>query len=269
MPCYWSLGARRRPSGQHTRRIAELQEGPARGAFLPSSVRYFRSGAPMHLWPDVDTNGDRRAPRGGMAARPDDLRPGDTFDDHGEARVAQVERAAGEQMGGADRREVHADRADGEPLDGTMHNVHGDGVGIGGERFAARLAHQSSYWRRAVGPPGAVAAGAGGVYCGTPGEFFEFGSAAGAVGHAERADGLVCRISDPAGAAGAPAGAGRGLAPRHARMAPSLAAPGSDRDRQSDSGRREIRHATLIKPSVSVRKGRLSDGILWPVLAGA
>ena len=48
---------------------------------------------------------------------------------------------------------------------------------------------------------------------------------------------LVCRTSDPAGAAGA--GEGRGLAPRPARAARSHAAPGSDRHRQSGSGRRE------------------------------
>jgi hypothetical protein len=50
----------------------------------------------------------------GLAARPDALRPCDPLDDHGQARVAQVERAAGQQMGGADRREMHADRADGK-----------------------------------------------------------------------------------------------------------------------------------------------------------
>ena len=86
---------------------------------------------------------------GGLAARPDAFGPRDPFDHHGEARVAQVEREAGEQMGGADRGEMHADRADGEALIGAADHVHGDGVGIGGERFAAEARHQVSKLRQA------------------------------------------------------------------------------------------------------------------------
>ena len=97
---------------------------------------------------------------------------------------------AGEQVGGTDRGEVHADRADGKALVGAAHHIHGDGVGIGGERFAAQAVAPGLELPpgRAIGPPGAVAASAGGVDCGAPGEFFEFGGAAGAVGHAERAE---------------------------------------------------------------------------------
>jgi hypothetical protein len=54
--------------------------------------------------------------------------------------VTQVERQPGQQVGGTDRREVHADRTDGEARIGTAHHVHGDGVGIGGERFATERA---------------------------------------------------------------------------------------------------------------------------------
>ena len=128
--------------------------------------------------------------RGGLAARADALRAGDAFDHHGEARVAQVERQAGEQVGGADRREMHADRADGEALIGAADHVHGDGVGIGGERFAAEAAAPGLELPPggAVGAAGAVAAGAGGVDRGAAGELLEFGGAAGAVGHGERAE---------------------------------------------------------------------------------
>ena len=127
---------------------------------------------------------------GGLAARPDALRPGDALDHHGEARVAQVERAAGEQMGGADRREMHADRADGEALIGAADDVHGDGVGIGGERFAAEAVAPGLVLPpgRAVGAAGAVAAGAGGVDRGAAGQLLELGGAGGAVGHGERAE---------------------------------------------------------------------------------
>ena len=63
--------------------------------------------------------------------------------------MAQVERAPGEQVRGADRGEMDADRADGEALIGAAHHVHGDGVGIGGERFAAERWHQASNCRQA------------------------------------------------------------------------------------------------------------------------
>jgi hypothetical protein len=50
-------------------------------------------------------------------------------------------RAAGKQVRGADGGECDADRADGETLVGEADNVHGDGVGIGDERFARRAAY--------------------------------------------------------------------------------------------------------------------------------
>jgi len=34
--------------------MTEMQEGAPRGAFLPSSLMYLYSGAPMHLCPGVD-----------------------------------------------------------------------------------------------------------------------------------------------------------------------------------------------------------------------
>ena len=53
--------------------------------------------------------------------------------------MAQVDGAAGQQMRGADRRQRHPDRAHRAVLVGEADHVHGDGVGIGGERFAAEV----------------------------------------------------------------------------------------------------------------------------------
>ena len=109
--------------------------------------------------------------------------------------MTQVERQPGEQMGGADRGEMHADRADGEATVaragiGAADHVHGDGVGIGGERFAAERAAPGLELPPggAVGAAGAVAAGAGGVDRGPAGQFFQLGRAGGAVGHGERTE---------------------------------------------------------------------------------
>ena len=104
--------------------------------------------------------------------------------------MAQVDRAAGEQMGGADGGEMHADRADGQALIGAADDVHGDGVGIGGERLAAERGAPGleAAPGGAVGAPGAVAAGAGGVDRGAAGQLVEFGGAGSAVGHGERAE---------------------------------------------------------------------------------
>ena len=104
--------------------------------------------------------------------------------------MAQVERQPGEQVRGADRREMHPDRADGEALIGAADHVHGDGVGIGGERFAAERAAPGVELPPggAVGAAGAVAAGAGGVDRGAAGQLLDLGGAGGAVGHGERAE---------------------------------------------------------------------------------
>jgi hypothetical protein len=79
--------------------------------------------------------------------------------------VAKIDCAAGEQMRGADRGERDADRADGEARIGQADHVHGDGVGIGGERLAAQGMAPGfiSLPSGAIGPPRALAAGAGGV----------------------------------------------------------------------------------------------------------
>jgi hypothetical protein len=71
--------------------------------------------------------------RGGLAAGTHALGAGDALDDHGEAVVVQIQRNPGKQMGGADGGERHADGADGELVIGAAHDVHGDGVGVGGE----------------------------------------------------------------------------------------------------------------------------------------
>jgi hypothetical protein len=109
---------------------------------------------------------------------------------NGEAGVAQIERQPGEQVRGADRREMHPDRADGEALIGAADHVHGDGVGIGGERFAAERAAPGVELPPggAVGAAGTVAAGAGGVDRGAAGQFLDLGGTGGAVGHGERAE---------------------------------------------------------------------------------
>ena len=136
--------------------------------------------------------------------------------------MAQVERQPGEQVRGADRREMHPDRADGEALIGAADHVHGDGVGIGGERFAAERAAPGVELPPggAVGAAGAVTAGAGGVDRGAAGQFLDLGGAGGAVGHGERAEqgglqGQGGAIGGPrlGGASGrrVPMGEGRGL----------------------------------------------------------
>ena len=142
----------------------------------------------------------------GLAARPDAFRAGDALEDHGEAGMAEVDRAAGEQMRGADRGECDTDRADGKTLIGEADHVHGDGVGVGGERLARQCDAPGGVVLpgRAVGPPCAFAAGAGGVDRGAARELLELGSAGGAVGDRER--------TEQAAGSGA-AGEGRGRRP--------------------------------------------------------
>ena len=165
--------------------------------------------------------------------------------------MAQVERAAGEQMGGADRREVHADRADGEALVGAADHVHGDGVGIGGERFAAQAGAPGLELPpgRAVGAPRAVAAGAGGVDRGAAGEFFQLGGAGGAVGHGERAEQAGLQGQRSGGRRGRGPGRGGGLAPAAASGGAVSGPPGSDRPawrvRSSESAMAQVRTPVL------------------------
>jgi hypothetical protein len=126
-----------------------------------------------------------------LAARTDALRAGTALDNHGEARMALVERAAGEQMRGADRGQRHADRADRKAPVGQSDHVHRDGVRIGPARFASEALAPGFVVTpsRAVGPPCAVATGPCGVDGGAPpGEFFELGRAGSAVGDGQRAE---------------------------------------------------------------------------------
>ena len=173
------------------------------------------------------TGGEQQAQHAGhrrrrLAARADACRAGDALDHHGEARVAQVEREAGEQMRGLDRGEVDADRADGESLVGAAHHVHGDGVGIGGERLAAEVAAPGRVLAPggAVGAAGAVALGAGGVERGPARQFLDLRGAAGAVGHAERAEQAGFQGQRPGRGAplarrrGSAGGGGEGARPR-------------------------------------------------------
>jgi hypothetical protein len=66
--------------------------------------------------------------------------------------------------------------------------VHGDGVRIGGERFAAQGTAPGLVLPPggAVGPPRAVAAGAGGIERGAAGKLGEFGGAGSPVRQGER-----------------------------------------------------------------------------------
>jgi hypothetical protein len=68
---------------------------------------------------------------------------------HGEALVAQIERHAGQQMGGADRREIDPDGGDGAAGMGRAHYVHGDDIGIGRQRPRPKPRHQASKPRQA------------------------------------------------------------------------------------------------------------------------
>ena len=209
--------------------------------------------------------------RRGLAARPDARRPGDALDHHGEPRVAQVEREAGEQVRGLDGGEVHADRADGESLVGAAHHVHGDGVGIGGERFAAEPGAPGGVVPPggAVGAAGAVALGAGGVDRGAAREFFDLGGAGGAVGHDERAEqaGLQGERPGRGGRRSAAGGIGRrgrggGSAPPPGRA--GLRSPARlrrPRHRWSGQGRANRACRGRVDQLYSVRKGPLSDGI--------
>ena len=125
----------------------------------------------------------------------------------------------------------------------------------------------------AVGAAGAVAAGAGGVDRGAAGQLLELGGAAGAVGHAERAEQAWSAGSGRSGGAAAVARAGArggGLAPRPARAARSQAAPGSDRDRQSGSGRRESVMARVYTTSVLRPQSRIiGRNLFCPGLTGS
>ncbi len=137
--------------------------------------------------------------------------------------MAEVNRAAGEQVRGADRGQRHADRADGETLIGQADDVHGDGVGIGAERFAGERRAPGGVLAPGgpVGAARAVAAGARGVHRGTAGQLVEFGGAGGAVGDGEGAQqrGLqderaVVRRAVGEPGAGGRSGGRRGLRPR-------------------------------------------------------
>jgi hypothetical protein len=173
--------------------------------------------------------------------------------------VAQVERQSGQQMRGADRREMHPDRADGEALIGAAHHVHGDGVGIGGERLAAERAAPGVELPpgSAVGAAGAVAAGAGG-----------------AVGHGERTEqgglqGQGGAIGGrPVGGTGSRRGAeggGEGDRPWCSHVQRQGLRP---RWRPRAHGRRvklgRLGHGGSLEHLFSVRKAGLSDGTSFP-----
>jgi hypothetical protein len=181
----------------------------------------------------------------------------------------QIERQPGEQMRGFDRREMDADRADGKPLVGAAHHIHGDGVGIGGQRFPAECAAPTLKTApgRAIGPAGAVALGAGGIERGAAREVFQFRGAAGAVRHAKRAEqtGLQDQRSGRKrilGDAGRwrlrRGGRGEGVWPRGARDRRGGLRP---RCAPQSGQTRSNRMAGSLRANNSVRKGGLADTI--------
>ena len=111
--------------------------------------------------------------RGGLAPGPQAVAAGDPLHHHRQARLAQIERDAGQQMRGADRRQVHPHGTDRATVIGAADQVHRDGLGIAGQRLPPQgvaPAHEALPGR-AVGPPGALAAGAGSVVGDAGGQF--------------------------------------------------------------------------------------------------
>ena len=160
--------AQRRPE-------AEQQHGAIAGAERRARGRAGRQQQAQH----VRHGGRCLLDRAGAAPA------GDALDHHGEPGVAQVERDAGEQVGGADGGEVDAQRADRDLLVGAAGRVHGNQLGVAGERLAAEAAAPGRVAApgRAVDPAGAGSAGAGGVEGGAGGERLQLGGASGAAGH--------------------------------------------------------------------------------------
>ena len=200
--------------------------------------------------------------RGGLAARADALRAGDALEDHGEAWMAQVDRAAGKQVRGADRGQRHADRADGEALVGEADDIHGDGVGIGGERFARQRCAPGRVLLPggAVGAAGPVAAGPCRVDRGAAGEVREVGGAGSAVGDGEGAEqgGLEGERAVGRGIRrGGQGGSDPALAPP-GDAPPALLKPA--RGSRSGSGRSKSATSGRLEHMFSVRKVLLSDG---------
>ena len=180
--------------------------------------------------------------------------------------MAQIDGAAGEQMRGADRRERDADRADREAGIGQADDMHGDGVGIGGERLAAQGAAPGLVLPPggAVGPPCAVAAGAGGVERGAAGEFGEFGGAGGTVRQGERAEQVGLQGQRSIRRRGPGRRRAGDLRFERSARAQSLARLAPDHRSMAGSSGSE----SVITPSLehlfSVRKAHLSDGTLLP-----
>ena len=212
---------------------------------------------------------------GGLTARPDALGADDALHHHGEPRVAQVKRAAGEQMGSADRGEVDADRAHREAGIGAAHHVHRDGVGIGGERLAAEAVAPGLVLAPggSVGAAGTVAAGAGSVDSGAARQLLQLGAApSGTVSGPnklalqDQGAGLAWRASSAATGAGGSsarsAGQGRGPAldtpPSERDVSQALLR--SDRERQPSLGSpnrlsriRVPDHPSIVSPFKAVR----------------
>lgn len=88
-----------------------------------------------------------------------------TLDDQGEARVAQVEWEAGQQMCCADSRKVDARRADGDAVVGPLGHIHGQQVRVTAKRLAAEEAAPCGIALpgRGIYAPDAVAARLGGI----------------------------------------------------------------------------------------------------------
>ena len=141
---------------------AQQQQGPVAGAERRLRPRPGRQHLPQHVGPGG----------GGLLGRAGALGAGDALEQHDQAGVAEVEGDAGEAVGGLDGGERHPQAGEAEAAVGGVDGVHGDGLGVAGERRPAEAGAPGLVGAPggAVGAAGAVAAGPGRIDRGAGGE---------------------------------------------------------------------------------------------------
>ena len=151
---------------------AEQQQGAVTGA-----ERGGGGGAGGEHQPEDVGSGGRS-----LLARTGAFVAGDALENHDEAGVAEVQRHAGEAVGGLDGGEVDAEAGDGEAAVGAADGIHGERLGVAGQRLAAEGGAPGLEGApgRAVGAAGALAAGAGGIDGGPGRERLQRGGLVGA-----------------------------------------------------------------------------------------